>query len=217
MTSDRGMPETAPVIYVVDDDRDVREGLSALFESIDIKAITFGSTIEFLKYNRPAVTSCLILDVRLPGLSGFDLQAELTKANVNIPIIFITGYGDIPMTVKAMKSGAVEFLTKPVREQDLLDAARVALDRDRAKRELDSKLHDLRNRFQALSHREQQVMRLVCAGLMNKQVAAEIGLSEITVKVHRHNLTKKLGATSLADLVKMGERLGLSGSAQIPI
>jgi len=142
-------------------------------------------------------------------LSGLDFQAELAKAAVNIPIIFITGYGDIPMSVKAIKSGAVEFLTKPVREQDLLDAVRVALDRDRAKRELDTKVRDLRARFGALSTREQQVMSLVCAGLMNKQAAAEIGVSEVTVKVHRHNVMKKLGARSLAELVRMADSLGI--------
>jgi len=200
---------STPVIYVVDDDTDVRTGLSALFQSVGLCATTFGSTIDFLKYQRPERTSCLILDVRLPGLSGLDFQAELAKAAVNIPIIFITGYGDIPMSVKAIKSGAVEFLTKPVREQDLLDAVRVALDRDRAKRELDTKVRDLRARFGALSTREQQVMSLVCAGLMNKQAAAEIGVSEVTVKVHRHNVMKKLGARSLAELVRMADSLGI--------
>jgi len=200
---------STPVIYVVDDDTDVRAGLSALFQSVGLSATTFGSTIDFLKYKRPETTSCLILDVRLPGLSGLDFQTELAKADVNIPIIFITGYGDIPMSVKAIKSGAVEFLTKPVREQDLLDAVRVALDRDRAKRELNVKVHDLRSRFESLSSREQQVMSLVCAGLMNKQAAAQIGVSEVTVKVHRHNVMKKLGAKSLAELVRMADSLGI--------
>ena len=200
---------STPVIYVVDDDRDVCAGLSALFQSVGLCATTFGSTIDFLKYQRPETTSCLILDVRLPGLSGLDFQAELAKADVNIPIIFITGYGDIPMSVKAIKSGAVEFLTKPVREQDLLDAVRVALDRDRAKRDLDVKVRDLRARFEGLSSREQQVVSLVCAGLMNKQAAAEIGVSEVTVKVHRHNVMKKLGARSLAELVRMADSLGI--------
>jgi FixJ family two-component response regulator len=154
--------------------------------------------------------SCLIVDVRLPGLSGLDFQTELTKAQINIPIIFITGHGDIPMSVKAMKAGAVEFLTKPVREQDLLDAVQVAIDKDRTRRELNQRMHDLHTRFRALSAREQQVMSLVCSGLMNKQAAAEIGVSEITVKVHRHNLMKKLGARSLAELVRMADILGAS-------
>jgi FixJ family two-component response regulator len=151
----------------------------------------------------------LILDVRLPGLSGLDFQAELAKVNINIPIIFITGYGDIPMSVKAMKAGAVEFLTKPVREQDLLDAVRAALNQDRERRKSEERMHDLRARFEALSQREQEVMGLVAAGLMNKQVAAEIGIVEVTVKVHRHNIMKKLGAKSLADLVRMSDALGL--------
>jgi FixJ family two-component response regulator len=151
----------------------------------------------------------LILDVRLPGLSGLDFQAELAKVNINIPIIFITGYGDIPMSVKAMKAGAVEFLTKPVREQDLLDAVRAALNQDRERRKSEERMRDLRTRFEALSQREQEVMGLVAAGLMNKQVAAEIGIVEVTVKVHRHNIMKKLGAKSLADLVRMSDALGL--------
>jgi FixJ family two-component response regulator len=151
-----------------------------------------------------------VLDVRLPGRSGLDFQAELANAQINIPIIFLTGYGDIPMTVKAMKAGAVEFLTKPPREQDLLDAVQIALERDRARRELNEKTHSLRERFQSLSVREQQVMGMVCAGLMNKQAAAEIGVSEITVKVHRHNLMRKLGARSLAELVRMADFLGVT-------
>jgi len=153
------------------------------------------------------------LDVRLPGLSGLDFQAELAKVNVNIPIIFITGFGDIPMSVKAMKAGAVEFLTKPIREQDLLDAVRAALDRDRMRRRSEEKIQDLRTRFDALSAREQEVMSLVASGLMNKQVAAEIGIVEVTVKVHRHNIMKKLGAKSLADLVRMADALGLPRSS----
>jgi FixJ family two-component response regulator len=197
------------IVYVVDDDEDVREGLKSIFSSVGLRAEAFGTTTEFLTSEIGDEVSCLILDVRLPGLSGLDLQAKLAKANVNIPIIFITGHGDIPMTVKAMKAGAVEFLTKPVREQDLLDAVRVALERDRARRQQDDSDDDLRARHNALSNREQQVMKLVCAGLMNKQSAAEIGISEITVKVHRHNVMKKLGAKSLADLVRMAERLGI--------
>jgi len=214
---DGGKPSTedASLIYVVDDDRDVREGLTALLESVG-SAVTFASTVDFLKYKRPDEPSCLILDVRLPGLSGLDLQAELSKAGVDIPIIFVTGYGDIPMTVRAMKAGAVDFLTKPVREQDLLDAVRRALDSDRTKRELEAKIRNLRARFETLSDREVQVMARVCAGLMNKQGAAEIGVSEITFKVHRHNVMKKLGAKSLAELVRMADSLGLARDGRIP-
>jgi FixJ family two-component response regulator len=208
--------EHASLIYVVDDDKDVREALGMLFESLGWSAVTFGSTVDFLQYKRPEKTSCLILDVRLPGLSGLDLQTELAKAAVEIPIIFITGYGDIPMSVRAMKAGAVDFLTKPVREQDLLDAVHRALDRDREKRELDSSVRDLSSRFEALSDREEQVMSLVCAGLMNKQGAAVIGLSEITFKVHRHSVMKKLGARSLVELVRMADRLGLASEGHTP-
>jgi len=198
------------VVYVVDDDAYVREGLGALLQSVGLKAVTMSSTAEFLTHKRPDGPGCLILDVRLPGLSGLDFQAELAKAQNEIPIIFITAHGDIPMTVKAMKAGAVEFLTKPFREQDLLDAVRVALDRDRRRRELQMQTQSLRSRYDALSDREQQVMSLVCAGLMNKQIAAQIGVSEITVKVHRHNVMKKLDARSFADLVRMAEALGIS-------
>jgi FixJ family two-component response regulator len=195
------------IVYVVDDDADVREGLRALLQSVGLKVVALGSTVEFLAYKRSEEPSCIILDVRLPGLSGLDFQTELSKAQIDIPIIFITGHGDIPMSVKAMKAGAVEFLTKPFREQDILDAVRVALERDRAGRQLQVQTQSLRSRYDALSDREQQVMRLVCAGLMNKQVAAEIGVSEVTVKVHRHNVMRKLEARSLADLVRMADAL----------
>ena len=195
------------IVYIVDDDVDVREGVSALLQSVGLKVVALSSTVEFLTHKRSEEPSCLILDVRLPGLSGLDFQAELAKAQNEIPIIFITGHGDIPMSVKAMKAGAIEFLTKPFREQDILDAVRVALERDRARHELQIQTQSLRTRYDALSDREQQVMRLVCAGLMNKQVAAEIGVSEVTVKVHRHNLMKKLDAGSLAELVRMADAL----------
>jgi FixJ family two-component response regulator len=201
-----------PIVVVIDDDPDVREGLKALFQSVNLESRAFRSAPEFFRSKLPDQVSCLILDVRLPGLSGLDFQAELAKVNVNIPIIFITGFGDIPMSVKAMKAGAVEFLTKPIREQDLLDAVRAALDRDRMRRKSEEKIQDLRARFDALSAREQEVMSLVASGLMNKQVAAEIGIVEVTVKVHRHNIMKKLGARSLADLVRMADALGLSRS-----
>jgi RNA polymerase sigma factor (sigma-70 family) len=199
------------IVYLVDDDADVREGVSALLQSVGLKVVALSSTVEFLTHKRSEEPSCLILDVRLPGLSGLDFQAELAKAQNEIPIIFITGHGDIPMSVKAMKAGAIEFLTKPFREQDILDAVRVALERDRARHELQIQTQSLRSRYDALSDREQQVMRLVCAGLMNKQVAAEIGVSEVTVKVHRHNLMKKLDARSLADLVRMADALRIPG------
>jgi FixJ family two-component response regulator len=198
-----------PIVLVIDDDPDVREGLRALLQSVNLESRAYTSAPEFFRSKLPDQVSCLILDVRLPGLGGLDFQAELAKVNVNIPIIFITGYGDIPMSVKAMKAGAVEFLTKPVREQDLLDAVREALERDRRRRKSDEEIHDLRNRYNGLSPREQEVMSLVAAGLMNKQVAAEIGIVEVTVKVHRHNIMKKLGAKSLADLVRMADALGV--------
>jgi FixJ family two-component response regulator len=198
------------IVYVVDDDADVREGLQSLFQSIGVKSQVFGSTKEFLTAKLPDEPSCLILDVRFPDASGLDLQAELAKNLIKIPIVFITGYGDIPMTVKAMKGGAVEFLRKPFREQELLDAVRAALDRDRERRKTDMSTRELRERFSSLSAREQQVMSLVCAGLMNKQSAAEIGISEITLKVHRHNVMKKLGAKSLPALVRMADALGIS-------
>jgi FixJ family two-component response regulator len=197
-------------VYVVDDNEDVRGGLKALFESVGVRALTFGTAAEFLAAEIPDEPSCLILDVRLPGLSGLDFQAELAKTQREIPIIFITGYGDIPMSVKAIKAGAIEFFPKPVREQDLLDAVRVAIDHDRANREQIRNAHELHARYNALSSREREVMRLVCSGLMNKQSAAEIGVSEITVKVHRHNLMKKLGAKSLPDLVRMADSLKIS-------
>ena len=204
---DRTNGNATATVYVVDDDHDVREGLRSLLQSIGLRSQAYGSATDFLTAERPDEVSCLILDVRLPGLSGLDFQAELSGTQTTIPIIFITGHGDIPMTVKAMKGGAVEFLSKPVREQDLLDAVRIALDRDRARREAISRIRDLRERYNSLSTREQQVMALVCAGMMNKQTAAELGISEITVKVHRRNVLKKLGAKSLPDLVRIADLL----------
>jgi FixJ family two-component response regulator len=197
-------------VYIVDDDLDVREGLKCLFQSVGLKSEAFESTADFLTTKLPDEPICLILDVRLPGLSGLDFQAELARTQINIPIIFISGHGDIPMSVKAMKGGAVEFLLKPVREQDLLDAVQVALDRSHASGTSGRKVRDLRERYDALSPREQQVMSLVCAGLMNKQAAAEIGITEVTVKVHRHNVMKKLGARTLPDLVRMADKLEIS-------
>jgi FixJ family two-component response regulator len=185
--------------------------LKSVFSSVGLRVEAFATTAEFLaQHNQGDEPRYLVLDVRLPGLSGLDFQGELANRKIDIPIIFVSGHGDIPMTVKAMKAGAVEFLTKPIREQDLLDAVRGAVDLDRARRQQNRSDDDLRARYNALTRREQQIMYFVCAGLMNKQCAGEMGLSEITVKVHRHNLVKKLGARSLADLVKMGERLSLS-------
>jgi FixJ family two-component response regulator len=197
------------VVFVIDDDPSLRTSLSSLFRSIGLKVEVFDSAADFLRGGLPDVASCLVLDVRLPGLSGLDFQTELAKANIRIPIVFITGHGDIPMTVKAMKAGAVEFLTKPFREQDLLDAVRLGLERDRARREGETIVSDLRARFNALTSREQEVMAHVTAGLMNKQIASDLGVSEITVKVHRGNVMRKMGAKSLAELVRMADVLGI--------
>ena len=205
----RVQSQRGPIIYIVDDDADVREGLQSLFQSVGLRSEVFASTEAFLQRKPADEVSCLVLDVRLPGLSGLDFQAELAKEQIGIPIVFMTGHGDIPMSVKAMKAGAVEFLTKPFREQDLLDAVRVALNRDRARREHETSMQDLRRRYDSLSPRERQVIAVVVAGLMNKQAAAEIGVSEVTLKVHRHNIMKKLGARSLAELVRMADSLGV--------
>jgi FixJ family two-component response regulator len=201
--------QSSPIIYIVDDDADVREGLQSLLQSVGLKSRAFSSTTALLKDKLADQANCLILDVRLPGMSGLDFQAEVAKEQINVPIIFISGHADVPMSVKAMKAGAVEFLTKPVREQDLLDAVRVALDRDRARRQHEQSMQVLRERYDSLSDREREVMILVVAGLMNKQAAAEIGISEVTLKVHRHNIMKKLHARSLADLVRMADSLGI--------
>jgi len=198
-----------PVVFVVDDDASVREALGSLIRSIGLRVEAFASAQEFFGAKRPDAACCLILDVRLPGVSGLDFQAELTKAKIQIPIIFITGHGDIPMSVKAMKAGAIEFLTKPFRDQDLLDAIQVALDRARASHANEKAISELRAKFATLTPREQEVMAWVTGGLLNKQVAAEIGVTEITVKVHRGKVTRKMGAKSLADLVKMADVLGI--------
>jgi FixJ family two-component response regulator len=200
---------SGPIVYIVDDDADVREGLRSLLQSVGLRSETFSSTTVLLKNKLAADVSCLILDVRLPGLSGLDFQAEVLKEQIKVPIIFITGHADVPMSVKAMKAGAVEFLTKPIREQDLLDAVRVAIERDRIRRQHDKDMQGLLANYHSLSHREREVMRLVVAGLMNKQAAAEIGISEVTLKVHRHNIMKKLHARSLAELVRMADGLGI--------
>ena len=203
------VPENDAQVFVIDDDAGVRRALETLLRSVGLRVGTFGSAAEFLASPQTEGPSCLVLDVRLPGVSGLDFQAELAKADVRVPIIFITGHGDIPMTVRAMKAGAVEFLAKPFRDQDLLDAVRLGLDRDRLRRESDKAIAGLMSAYRSLTSREQQVMPLVTAGLMNKQIAATIGVSEITVKVHRGNVMRKMGAKSLADLVRMADTLGL--------
>jgi FixJ family two-component response regulator len=207
MNDERSGPPST--VYIVDDDASVRRGLSNLVRSVGLQAEVFASAAEFLAAKRPDAPACLILDVRLPGLSGLDFQAELTKARNQIPIIFITGHGDIPMTVKAMKAGAIEFLTKPFRDQDLLDAVQVALERARVTHQNEQSAAQLRAKFEALTPREQEVMAWVTGGLLNKQVAAEIGVTEITVKVHRGKVTRKMGAKSLAELVRMADMLGI--------
>ena len=198
-----------PVVFVVDDDASVRNALSNLFRSVGLRTELFASASELLQSKLPDVPSCLVLDIRLPGVSGLDFQAELARANIHTPIIFMTGHGDIPMTVRAMKAGAIDFLTKPFRDQDMLDAVTIALENDRRRRAKEVELADMRSRLAELSPRELEVMALVPAGLMNKQVAAETDLAEITVKIHRGHIMKKMGANSLADLVRMAETLGV--------
>lgn len=208
----KGPGEGESLVFVVDDDASVRLGLTSLLRSVGLNVEAFGSAADFLKKERIAdgiAAACLILDVRLPGVSGLDFQAELAKADTHLPIIFISGYGDIPMTVRAMKAGAVEFLTKPFREQDLLDAVQLALQRDRDSRIRESAVFKTRAHFEALTRREQEVFGLVTTGLMNKQVAGELGVTEITAKVHRGNVMRKMGARSLADLVRMADALGI--------
>jgi FixJ family two-component response regulator len=198
--------EADAMVFVVDDDTSLRESLKNLIRSVGLRVEAFASAQEFLGSKRLNVPSCLVLDVRLPGLSGLDLQKRMAEADVEIPIIFITGHGDIPMTVQAMKAGAVEFLTKPFRDQDLLDSIQQALELDRKAREQWAEIEGLRRRFDLLTPREGEVMALMVAGLLNKQIAAELGASETTVKIHRHRVMEKLGAGSLAELVRMAER-----------
>jgi FixJ family two-component response regulator len=205
--------EAQRVVYVIDDDGPTRESLKSLFGSVGLRVETFGSATDFLGQKLPDAAMCLVVDIRLPGLSGLDFQAELSSAHIDIPIIFITGHGDIAMTVKAMKAGAVEFLTKPFRDQDLLDAVKLGLEKDEAKRKSQMASATVRALFASLTPREQEVMKLVTAGLMNKQVAAEMGVSEITVKVHRGNVMRKMKATSLADLIQMVDMLGIRHTA----
>src|SRR6516165_5616175 len=199
-----------PIVYVIDDDASVRAAISSLIRSVGLRVEVFASAPDFLATKRTDGPSCLILDVRLPGVSGLDFQAELAKTNSVIPIIFITGHGDIPMSVKAMKNGAVEFLTKPFRDQDLLDAVLVALERAKSRQESKKAVSELRAKFETLTHREREVMAWVTGGFLNKQVAAELGVTEITVKVHGGNVMRKMGAKSLSDLVRMASTLAIS-------
>jgi FixJ family two-component response regulator len=206
------MTEQPPIVFVVDDDTSIRDALKSLIRSVGLRVELFRSPREFLSWKRPDAPCCLVLDVRLPGESGLDLQRELAEANIHIPVVFITGHGDIPMSVRAMKAGAVEFLTKPFRDQDLLDAIQIGLERDSARRQRDAETAILRERFESLTPREREVLPLVVSGLLNKQVAAEIGTTEATVKVHRSQLMKKMGADSLPDLVRMAEKIGIPAS-----
>jgi len=198
-----------PIVFVIDDDESMRRALTNLFESVGLRVEVFGSAPELLQGSLPDVASCLVLDVRLPGVSGLDFQTELAKANIHIPIIFMTGHGDIPMSVRAMKAGAMDFLTKPFRQQEMLDAVSMAIERDRQRRKDEKVVSSARALFGTLTPREREVLSLVAAGLLNKQIAAEIGVAEITVKIHRGHIMKKMGTRSVADLVRITEMLGI--------
>ena len=204
------MTEAPPSVVVIDDDPDIREALRSLLQSVGLQGRAFASVPEFLKSGRPDGPTCLVLDVRLPGRSGLDFQRELSAANIDLPIIFITAHADVPMSVQAMKGGALEFLTKPVRDQDLLDAIQLGLERDRARREGERALAALRERFETLTPREREVMTEVLKGRLNKQIAGDIGVSEVTVKAHRGQVMRKMKASSLLDLARMAEKLKLT-------
>jgi RNA polymerase sigma factor (sigma-70 family) len=203
------MNKTECIVFVVDDDPSIRRAIKRLVESVGLRVQEFASAQDFLRDQHHDAPSCLVLDVRLPGKSGLDFQKELAELGVRIPVIFITGHGDIPMSVRAMKAGAIEFLTKPFRDQDLLDAIQVAVERDRARRQREEEVRELRERLESLTSREREVLLLVVAGRLNKQIGAEIGTTEATVKVHRSQLMRKMGADSLAELVRMAEKLDL--------
>lgn len=199
-----------PVVFVVDDDLSAREGIEDLLQSVGLSVVSFGSAQEFLQGPHPDAPGCIVLDVRLPGISGLELQKVLIEASLRLPVIFITGYGDIPMSVMAMKSGAIEFLTKPFREQSLLEAVNAGIERDRGRRQEARKVLELQRRFELLTPREREIFSLVVTGLPNKQIAAQLKLSEMTVKVHRSHVTKRMGATSIIELAQMADRLGIS-------
>jgi FixJ family two-component response regulator len=205
---------STPIVFVVDDDAAVRETLASLFRSVGLRVVVLGSAHEFLLSNIPDAASCLVLDIRLPGVSGLDFQEELAKAGIRIPIIFMTGHGDIPMSVKAMKAGALDFLTKPFRDQDMLDAVTRAIERDQKRRDDEKTVSELRIRFESLTGRERELLALVAADLMNKQIAAELGVTEITVKVHRSRMMRKMKARSLVQVVRMADLLGNRTSPQ---
>ncbi|MGA2046444.1 MAG: response regulator transcription factor [Terracidiphilus sp.] len=210
------MKELEPVVFVIDDEALIRDGIQSLIRSIGLRAETFASARDFMAAKRPDAPACLVLDVRMPGLSGLDLQRQLSDAHFHIPIIFITGHGDIPMTVRAMKDGAMEFLTKPVRGQDLLDAVQKAIAYDRGLRKERAELMEMRKRFNSLTPRETEVLKLVVAGLLNKQIADELGMSELTVKTHRAHVMEKTQAESLAHLVRMAERIRNASASKYP-
>jgi FixJ family two-component response regulator len=203
------MTEEQPVVFVIDDDAAVREGVEDLLRSVGVEVRSFRATRDFMRSERPDAPGCLVLDVRLPGLSGLEFQRELAKSDVHLPIIFLTGHADIPMSVGAMKSGAIEFLTKPFREQELLDAIQLGIERDRARRHDVAAVAELRKRFEALTAREREVMGLVVTGRLNKQIAADLDVSEMTVKIHRGQVMQKMRARSLVELVRMADRLGI--------